>query len=229
MVWQILQDPAYHHFADSRAFLGIANAADTLSNAAFLIAGALGLIFLGRQRTSGSRHFEVPEEMRAYWILFGAVTLTSFGSAYYHLAPDDARLMWDRLPMSLGFTALLAATVSERIRLTWGLKLLPLLVVIGAGSVVCWRWTGNLLPYTLVQYGSIAVILAIVISFRSRFTHAGYIFGVLALYAAAKASEALDATIYAFGHIVSGHSLKHVLAALAAWWLLRMLKVREPR
>jgi hypothetical protein len=191
--------------------------------------GFPGLNFLSQQRTSGFRHFAVPEEMRAYWILFGSVALTAFGSAYYHLAPDDARLMWDRLPMSLGFTALLAATVSERIRLTWGLKLLPLLVVIGAGSVVCWRWTGNLLPYTFVQYGSIAVILAIVISFRSRFTHADYIFGVLAFYAAAKASEALDATIYAFGHIVSGHSLKHVLAALAAWWLLRMLKLREPR
>src|SRR5258706_12833060 len=114
MNWKIVQDPNYHRFADDRAFLGIANAADTLTNAAFLVAGVLGLIFLWRERASGSRHFVVPEEMRAYWILFCAVTLTAFGSAYYHLGPDDARLTWDRLPMSLWFTPLLAATVSER-------------------------------------------------------------------------------------------------------------------
>jgi hypothetical protein len=232
MIPAIRQDQAYHLFADGRALLGIANAADTLSNAAFLVAGTLGLIFLWREFASGkSRHFVLPGEMLPYWLLFCAVALTAFGSAYYHLAPDDTRLTWDRLPMSLGFTALLAATVSERIHPTWGAKLLLPLVLGGAGSVAYWRWsaTENLLPYVLAQYGSIAAILAIVIKLRSRYTHGAYIFGVLALYAAAKAAEALDAPIYAFGHFVSGHSLKHVLAALAAWWLLRMLKLREPQ
>lgn len=230
----IRQDQAYHLFADGRSLLGFVNAADTLSSAAFFIAGTLGLIFLWRERTSGSRHFVVPEEMRAYWVLFCAVTLTGFGSAYYHMAPDDARLMWDRLPMSLGFTALLAATIAERVRLTWGLRLLFPLVLIGAGSVLFWRWSAlhgaeNLLPYVVVQYGSIAAILAIVILFRSRYSHGRYIFGVLALYAAAKAAEALDAPIFAFGQFLSGHSLKHLLAGLAAWWLLRMLKLRAPQ
>ena len=142
--------------------------------------------------------------------------------------------MWDRLPMSFGFTALLAATIAERVRLTWGLRLLLPLVLVGAGSVIYWRWsalhaTENLLPYAVVQYGSIGAILAIVIFFRSRYSHGRYIFGVLAFYAAAKAAEALDATIFALGHLVSGHSLKHLLAGLAAWWLLRMLKLRSPQ
>ena len=95
MIWAIVQDQAYHLFADRRAFLGIDNAADTLSSLAFLLAGALGLFFLWRERaSSGSGRFATPEEMRPYWVLFCAVALTAFGSAYYHLAPNDARLVW---------------------------------------------------------------------------------------------------------------------------------------
>ena len=230
MSWSIEQHQDYHHLADSRAFLAIDNAADTLSGLAFLIVGVLGLAFLWRERAGGrSRSFVVPEEMRAYWILFGAVALTAFGSAYYHLAPDDARLVWDRLPMSFAFTALLAATVAERIRLTLGLRLLVPLLVFGGGSVVYWRWTGNLLPYAVAQYGSIVAIFAIVILFRSRYSRGNDIFAVLAIYAAAKAAEAFDAQIFAFGQVVSGHTLKHLLAATAVWWLLRMLQLRRPR
>ena len=228
MIWRIAQDQTYHLFADGRILLGIANAADTLSSAAFLVVGVLGLIFLWRERAAGgSRRFVVPAEMRAYWALFASVALTGFGSAYYHLAPDDARLVWDRLPMSFAFTALLAATVAERIRLTLGLQLLAPLLLLGGGSVVYWRWTGNLLPYAAVQFGSIAAIVAIVILFRSRYTRGSYIFGVLAIYAAAKATEALDAQLYTLGQIVSGHTLKHLLAAAALCWLLRMLQLRR--
>ena len=229
MNWHIVQDASYHHFADGRAFAGIENAANTLSNVAFLVVGVLGLTFLWCERAAGgSRRFVVPEEMRAYWMLFGAVALTAFGSAYYHLAPDDTRLVWDRLPMSFAFTALLAATVSERIRLTVGLRLLFPLLLLGAGSVVYWARTGNLLPYAVAQYGSIAAIFAIVILFRSRYSRGNDIFAVLAIYAAAKAAEAFDAQIFAFGQVVSGHTLKHLLAATAVWWLLRMLQLRRP-
>jgi len=229
MIWRLVQDQAYHRFADGRVFFGIENTSDTLSSIGFLIVGMLGLAFLWRERAGGrSQSFVVFEEMHAYWALFSAVALTGIGSAYYHLAPDDARLMWDRLPMSFGFTALLAATVAERIRLTLGLRLLVPLLLLGGGSVVYWRWTGNLLPYAAVQYGSIAVILAIVILFRSRYTRGRDIFSVLVIYAVAKAAEALDAQIYAFGQVVSGHTLKHLLAAAAVWWLLRMLQLRRP-
>ena len=233
MIATILQDQAYHLFADRRAFLGIDNAADTLSGIAFLVAGALGLLFLWRERAAGGcGRFAAQEEMRPYWILFCAVALTAFGSAYYHLAPNNARLVWDRLPMSLAFMALLSATIADRVSIKAGLRLLVPLLLAGAGSVIYWRWSGlrgaeNLLPYVVVQYGSIAAVLAIVILFRSRYTHGAYIFGVLALYAAAKAAEALDAQIYSLGGIVSGHTLKHLLAAIAVCWLLRMLQLRR--
>lgn len=230
MIWRIAQDQAYHQFADGRIFLGISNAGDTLSNLAFLFVGLLGLAFIWREYAEGrSRRFVVREELRAYAVLFAAVAFTGVGSAWYHLAPDDARLLWDRLPMSFGFAALLAATVAERIRLSAGLKLLLPLLAIGGASVAWWHATGDLLPYAFVQYGSIAAIFAIVMISRSRYTHGGYIFGVLAIYAVAKAAEALDAQIYAIGQVVSGHTLKHLLAAAAVFWLLRMLHLRRPQ
>jgi hypothetical protein len=104
--------------------------------------------------------------------------------------------------------------------------------VAGTGGAICWHWSTlqgaeNLLPYAAVQYGALASVLAIVMLFRSRYTHGAYIFGMLAMYAAAKASEALGAQIYALGGIVSGHKLKHPLTAFAVGWLLRMLRLRR--
>ncbi|HVY05191.1 MAG TPA: hypothetical protein VHB46_04370 [Burkholderiales bacterium] len=222
------QDARYHEFADTRSLWGMANATDTITNVAFLTVGVMGLAFLWREgRAATPRHFIVREEMRAYLILFLAVTLTAFGSAFYHLAPDNGRLVWDRLPMSLAFAALDAATVAERIRLSAGLRLLAPLTMLGAGSVAWWRLTGDLLPYAVAQFGSIGAILVIVMRFRSRYTHAGTMYAVLVCYALAKIAEACDARVYALGHIVSGHSLKHLLAAAAAWLVLDMLRKRH--
>ena len=86
MIWRIAQDQTYHRFADGRALLGIANAADTLSSGAFLVVGVLGLIFLWRERAAGgSQRFVMPDEMRAYWALFGAVALAGFEIGRAHV------------------------------------------------------------------------------------------------------------------------------------------------
>lgn len=228
MHFRIVQDPAYHFFGDSRSFLGIANTADTLSSLAFVVAGVLGLLFLHRHGP-GAPRFIAPQEKAAWWVLFAAIALTGLGSAWYHSSPDDARLVWDRLPMSLAFAALLAATVTDRIRIEWGPRVLAPLLLLGAGSVLWWDVTGNLAPYALVQFGSIAAVVAIVIKYRSHYSHGHYMFGVLGLYAAAKAAEALDAWIYGVTGVVSGHTLKHLLAAAGVLGLLRMLQLRSPQ
>jgi hypothetical protein len=92
---------------------------------------------------------------------------------------------------------------------------------------VHWRWSGNILPYAVVQYGGIAAIVAIALLFRSRYTRGGDLLAAVAIYAAAKLAEALDAQIYALGGIVSGHTLKHLIAALSVGWLVRMLTLRR--
>jgi hypothetical protein len=231
----LAQSQAYHHFADTRALASIPNAADTLSNLAFLLVGALGLAFLWRERAEGgSLRYASPQEMRPWWVFFAGVALTSAGSAWYHLAPDDARLVWDRLPMTVAFMSLLSAVVSERISVRAGNVLLAPLVVLGVASVAWWRWSElrgyeNLRPYMAVQFGSIAVILAIAALYRSRYTHGAVIFAVAAFYGVAKVLETEDRQVYAFGHLMSGHTLKHLAAAAGIYVLVVALRRRRPR
>lgn len=231
----LLQSQDYHHFADTRALLAVENAADTLSNLAFLLVGGLGMALLWRERAAGgSGRFIEPQEMWPYWVFFAGVALTSVGSAYYHLAPDDTRLVWDRLPMTIAFMSLLAAIVSERISVRAGNFLLVPLVLLGIASVAYWRWSAlsgveNLRPYMAVQFGSIAVILAIALLYRSRYTHGAAIFAVAAAYGVAKVVESLDREIYALGNWVSGHTLKHLAAAAGVWLVLRSLELRKLR
>jgi hypothetical protein len=165
--------------------------------------------------------------------LFLSVAMACVGSIYYHLAPDNDRLVWDRLPIAIGVMALLAATLSERVSLKAGTRLLPVLIAIGAGSVMHWygseqRGAGNLNFYIVVQFYSMLVIILLGIFFPSRYTRGADIHMALALYGCAKLAEAGDREIYDLGQVVSGHTVKHLLAALAIYWILRMLTKRGP-
>jgi hypothetical protein len=231
----IVQSQEYHRFADARAWLAVANAADTLSNLAFLLVGGLGLAFLWRERAAvSSERFAAPREMRPYAVFFAGVALTSAGSAWYHLAPDDARLVWDRLPMTIAFMSLVAAVMQERISVRLGSALLWPLVLLGLASVVYWRWSAlagfeNLRPYLAVQFGSIAVVLAVSLLYRSRYTYGWVIFALAAAYGVAKVTEVYDRQIFELGGWVSGHTLKHLAAALGVYLLLRALQARTRR
>jgi hypothetical protein len=209
-------------FADERAFFGIPNFWNVISNVAFLLVSVWGLRALSRSA------FAKRAEKWAYAACFVAVGLVSVGSTYFHLAPSDDRLMWDRLPMSLGFMALLSAVIAERVSVQAGIRALAPLLVAGAASVLYWSWSKDVLPYAIVQYGAIAAMVAIALFFPSRYTRGGDLLVIVAIYAAAKVAEMLDAPIYAFGEIVSGHTLKHLLAAVAGCWLVRMLELRRP-
>ena len=152
----IPQDPTYHDFADTRAVAGIANFNDVASNLPFLLVGVFGLAFTARQwRDSRS----VPEPACALlWLAFFiGVALTAFGSAYYHLAPDSGRLVWDRVPMTVAFMALLAAVIAERIDVRAGVVFLLPLIGFGIFSVVYWSITetagnGDLRYYAAAQF-----------------------------------------------------------------------------
>lgn len=230
---RIAQPQSYHLFADRRSFLGIPNFGDVVSNLPFAAIGLWGLVFLLRYRFNmkdGS--FVDRREIWPYMFVFGGLLLTAFGSSFYHLAPDNARLVWDRLPMTITFMSLVAAVITERISLRLGLWLLPLLILFGLASVLQWFWsetrgTGDLRFYVGVQaYSALVILLALF--FPRRYTH-GSDFGlVLGFYAAAKALELFDWQIFRTLQIVSGHTLKHVAAAAAGFCILRMLQQRKP-
>lgn len=226
---RIAQPQSYHFFADTRTMLGIPNAHNVLGNAAFFIAGAIGLVVLANNRAK----FHDSREKLAWNVLFLGVLLTTFGSGYYHLAPSSERLVWDRLPMTIGFMGLFAAIISEHISVNAGRKLLLPLLAIGAGSVFYWKYTegigaGDLRPYGLVQFGTLALIPLMVALFPARYTRRSDIFISLGIYALAKVAETFDAQIHAASsNIVSGHALKHVIAGVGVWWLARMLGNRK--
>lgn len=229
----IPQNQAYHNFADQRVLLGIPYCLDVISNVPFLIVGVGGLFVVLSQGASSHARFVDPRERWSYLVFFLGVALTAFGSAHYHLRPGNDRLVWDRIPMTIGFMALVAAVISERMSVKAGVRLLSPLVAAGIASVSYWKMTesagrGDLRPYVLVQFGSLVVILLLVALFPPRYTRGADLLVSLAIYALAKGFEVADRPIFAVGGIVSGHTLKHITAAISAYWILRMLKLRRP-
>jgi len=223
----IPQDEAYHNFADQREILGIPNFWNVISNIPFFLIGLIGMITGIRKKWVG---FDTPA-YSAYLLFFLGVGLTGLGSAYYHLNPNTNTLFWDRLPMALSFMAFFSLIITEHLHEKLGRVMLWPLIVLGCGSVFYWHWTeqsgaGDLRFYALVQFLPMLLIPFIIITCKSRYTRSKDLYVVLLAYLAAKLAEQFDRLLYAFGEILSGHSLKHFLAALGACWLLRMLRLR---
>ena len=230
LVPRIPQPLSYHHFADRRSWLGIPNFGDVASNILFLVAGLWGSAFLCRK--SSPERFIDARERWPYVFIFLGLLLTACGSAYYHLAPDNTRLVWDRLPMTVVFMPLVAAMIAERINVKLGLWLLPVLIAVGIGSVLQWHFSeqhgaGDLRFYAAVQlYALLALLAALLLP--PRYTRGSDLLVVAGLYALAKICEAADKQIFSLGHAVSGHTLKHLASGAAGFWILRMLQKRQP-
>lgn len=220
----IAQKPAYHDFADARRFLGVRNGQNVLSNAPFLLVGALGIGLVWRRRDA----FLDPAEAWPYFTFFVGVGLTAFGSAYYHLDPTNPRLVWDRLPIAMAFMALFAGIIGERVSVRAGLALLGPLMALGLASVFYWTVTDDLRPYYFVQMYPLAAIPLLLALFPPRYTRgADLVVGVL-WYLAAKVCEGYDREIYdLLAQAVSGHTIKHLLSAAGAFWVVRMLRLRH--
>ena len=157
---------------------------------------------------------------------FCTLFLTGFGSAWYHLDPGNASLVWDRLPMTLAFMAFFAMVLGEYLStgLAHGL-LLPLLAV-GLLSIAWWHITetqgrGDLRLYGLVQFLPMLLSPMILLMFHPRLNGSGYLWAMIAFYALSKAAEHFDAEIFRATGVISGHSVKHVAAAVGTlfFWL----------
>jgi hypothetical protein len=224
------QDVGYHAFADQRSWLGIPNAGNVLTNAPFLIVGLLGLGFVLGAKTRIA--LLDPRERSAWIVFFAGVTLTAFGSAYYHLAPSNERLFWDRLPMTLAFMSLLSAVIAERLGVDLGSRLLWPLLVLGAASVVIWRLTenagrGDVRLYGVVEFYPLVAIPLLLLLFPPRYTGTAFLVAMAGAYLAALLFEAMDGPILRSTGLISGHSLKHVAAAAACFLVIPMLARRS--
>src|SRR5205085_1371551 len=120
----------------------------------------------------------------------------------YHLMPLDDRLMWDRLPIAVSFMALISALAGDRLGGRRAVELLTPLVLLGAASVLYWRWSAlhaaeSIVPYALVQYGGLLAIVILAARVPSRYTRTHDVLIAVAMYVVAKIAELLDAPIYA--------------------------------
>lgn len=207
------QPQSFHDYADQRIWLGVPHAADVLSNLPFLLIGALGLRLTLHQWP--------------YALLFVGVLLTTFGSAWYHLNPNDATLVWDRLPMAMAFAGLVAGTLADRAPRR-AMLFTILFAIVGAGSVVYWHATANLVPYLAMQAVFIAVTLFTAASIPTGYTLANRVYWAAGLYAFALILERLDHFVYELSNgSVSGHTLKHLVASAAIFVIYAMLRDRR--
>lgn len=224
----VAQDADYHEFEDTRQLLGIPNFYNVISNLAFIIVGIWGFYL-----TSIKKIPNLLVDIRyAYMTMYLGVTLVSIGSAYYHLSPNNETLLWDRLPMAIAFMALVSIIVSEFVSVSVGKRLFFPLLLAGAGSVIYWYFSelngnGDLRFYALVQFLPVILIPVILLCFSSRYDQVKAYWLLLLIYVAAKILEHFDAEVFSALGFISGHSLKHLIAALGLYLLLIFYQRRK--
>lgn len=223
----IPQDSTYHQFSDMRSLWGIPNAGNLLSNLPFLWVGVLGLYKLYTRQLNIEPHNQL-----GYVLLFTGVALVALGSGYYHLWPSNATLLWDRLPMTIAFMALYSVVITEFMSVKAGKRVLLPLVLLGVLSALYWHFTeakgqGDLRLYILVQFFPLLTIPIILLTFPARFTHKSAYWWLISAYFIAKVLEHFDAQIHSLLVIISGHSLKHIAAAIGLYVLLRGYQQRH--
>lgn len=215
------QDPHYHDFADKRVLLGIPNFFDVMSNLPFMVVGLFGLRLSVLGRFAGAA--------TTWTVFFFGVALVSVGSAYYHWQPDNASLVWDRLPMTIGFMAMFVALLSESVNEALARLLLVPALLVGIASVIYWHYSDDLRLYAWVQLVPLVTIPVVMLLFPSRYSHRPLLGLALACYIAAKLTEAYDREIFEFSdRCFAGHAVKHLLAAAGCLVILQMLRIRRP-
>lgn len=228
----IPQWQSFHQFADVRKIWGIPNFWNVVSNAPFLFVGILGFFAIKRQWRAGN--FVNWQEVLPFFIIFLGLVLTAIGSSYYHLAPDNDRLVWDRIPMTLVFMGYASLIIMERVNFKVGFWLLFPLVVFGIWSVWYWIWTeslgrGDLRAYGFIHFSPIAVTLIILYLFPKPYPSSKSFFLLIIFYAISTIFEFTDVQIYKMGGIISGHTLKHIFAAIGTYWFVVMVNELENR
>ncbi|KAF8411767.1 hypothetical protein HHK36_004325 [Tetracentron sinense] len=218
----IPQSQDYHDFADQRDFFGIPNTLNVVSNFPFLLIGVIGLILCHH---GNYFRLSLAGELWGWTCFFVGVAVVAFGSSYYHLEPNDATLLWDRLPMTIAFTSIIAIFIIERVDEKKGMSSIIPLIMAGIISIL---FFDDLRPYALVQFVPCIAIPLMAILLPSMYTHSTYWLWAAGFYLLAKVEEAEDKVIYKWTHhIVSGHTLKHLCAAMVPVFLTLMLAKRS--
>ncbi|RUR17873.1 hypothetical protein ELY21_10260 [Legionella sp. km535] len=216
---------SYHHFADTRTLLRIPNFWNVTSNVFFIFVSILGFRSLNQQWNNKKIQ---GKEAVVYLIMFTGVFLIGVGSAYYHWSPTNERLVWDRIPMTIVFMSLLSLMIMKKINFNWGFRLLIPLLLFGIYSVLYWHWTeelgrGDLRLYILVQFYTLFLLVFILLWSPKSPPETKAFTGLLVFYLLAKITEHYDLFIYQINGQISGHTLKHLFAAVSVYFVINIL------
>jgi hypothetical protein len=207
---------SFFNFADKRTLISIPNALDVLSNLPFFFVGIYGFKNLYQ-----SKH-------ELFWFGFFislSSLLTAFSSTYFHWAPTPDTLVPDRLTMTFGFSAIISIIIADRISLKLGHVILTLLIPLGLYSVLGYHWGHlSLRPYILLQYGGIVYCLIASFLLKANRLPNKVFLGTIGLYVLAKIFEIFDHQVFQVLELISGHSIKHIIAALAVFNILTIFK-----
>lgn len=221
---RIPQDLAYHNFADQNKFWSIPNFWDVMSNLPMFFIGLFGLYYSLKH---WSQKISLLSNLMPLFLslgIFGA----SFGSAYYHWAPDNQTLVWDRLPMTFMFMPFFAMIIYESIGEKLGEWAFCVLVPLGVFSIFYWQYTeslgaGDLRIYAFVQFFPMLFVPFMLYLFPISSTHLKLVLLVLFWYVLAKLAEHFDLVIFETLGFWSGHTIKHLLGAIALIFVIRYL------
>ena len=167
-----------------------------------------------------------------YKIFFLGLILVGLGSGYYHLDPTNNSLVWDRMAITISFMSFFTISIGESVSIRVASKIFLPLLIIGILSVIYWHHTetleeGDLRIYAMVQFLPIVLIPIMLMIYGSVLSGRSWILSIILCYGIAKAAEMYDGWIYEMTGF-SGHSLKHLIAAVGAYVFLLSFKFRKP-
>ncbi|KAF6140061.1 hypothetical protein GIB67_001802 [Kingdonia uniflora] len=224
---KIPHSPKHHVFADMRNFLGVPNTLNVISNFPFLIVGILGLVICLQ---GGLFAISFHGEVWGWAFFYIGLTAAAFGSAYYHLKPDDNRIMWDRLPMMVAYASILSVFIVERVGQKFGVLCLFLLLSFALVIIAYERIFDDLRLCLMFQLIPLVAIPVLAFMFPPKYTHSKYWLWAAGVYLFAKFEAVADRKIYGINHyIISGHSLEHLCLVMVPVLLSMMLIFRSVR
>ena len=229
LVPSVSQDPEYHNFVDQRNISGIPNFWNVVTNVPFLVLGITGFFKIQKQVLTGV----LPDLFKAHLTFFLGLFLTGLGSGYYHFDPSNSTLVGDRMAITVTFMSFFVLIFGESISTRTASRLLVPLLFLGLASVVYWNitenmGTGDLRFYALVQFLPMLIIPLLLLFYGSCLSGRRLILAIIMVYGLAKIAEMFDEQIYEWIGL-SGHSLKHLIAAFGAFLFLKGLEVRKPK
>ncbi len=219
----IPQHANYHGFADRRALFGLPFASDVLSNLPFALIGFYGLFSMRTFASQNKAFNDIQNHLLS--LSFWGLILTCAASGFYHWAPDNYGLVIDRMGMTCAFAGVIGVAVASRISDRAGLATAFTILALAPFAIVHWHQTDNLWLWSVLQGGGMIALVALAFRRATEQSYPIQLGWIIAFYVIAKVFELSDHQVFeATQQFLSGHTIKHLAAALAAWPLIKAVQ-----